>query len=366
MTNESGTTRECGRADRSAALARADIRGMQGYAPGEQPRDGTVVKLNTNENPYPPSPHVLAAWSKAVGQGLRLYPDPVALELRTTAAALFGLRPEQVIAGNGSDDLLTIGVRTFVDQGDDLAYVEPSYSLYPILARIQGANPRPLRLEPDFQLPRELPGDLARSKLLFVARPNAPTGTSFPLSRMERLCREFRGVVWIDEAYADFADDHCLDLVGRFDNLVVSRTLSKSYSLAGLRVGLAFAQCGLVAQMLKVKDSYNLSWPAQHLATAALRDQAGMLRNAQRIRATRERVVAALEQSGFRTLPSQTNFIFTEPPLPARVYLGELRKRQILVRYFPGERTDKFVRITIGTEDEMERLLAATAEILAN
>ncbi len=343
---------------------RTAIRSMQGYAPGEQPPPGTMIKLNTNENPYPPSPRVKKAWQELDISQLRTYPDPVAQSLRETAAAQFGLQPEQVIAGNGSDDLLTIGVRTFIDQNSPLLHTQPSYSLYPVLGQIQGAQVIALPLDENFQLPSVLPANLNEIPLLLLARPNAPTATVFPQERMEQLCREFKGVIWIDEAYADFAEDHCLELIKKFSNVVVSRSLSKSYSLAGLRVGLAFASSFLIEQMMKVKDSYNLSLPAQVLAKAALEDGEYMEENKGRIKTEREKLMKNLTELGFSTLPSQANFIFTRPPLPAPEFVEALRQRSILIRYFPGPRTEDFVRITIGQEKDMNRLLEASKEIV--
>lgn len=323
-----------------------------------------MIKLNTNENPYPPSPLVEETWRNLDYAKLRTYPDPQAQALRRTAAEKFGLKPEQIIAGNGSDDLLTIGVRTLVDQGEGLAYTDPSYSLYPVLGRIQGARGIPVALGSDFQLPPRLQKTIADVPLLMLARPNAPTGTTFPLERIRQLCRKFRGVVWIDEAYADFAEDNCLELIDEFPNVVISRSLSKSYSLAGMRVGLAFARSGLIEEMMKVKDSYNLSLPAQKLGEAALRDEEYMQNNIKLIKAEREKTSRALTEFGFTVLPSQANFIFTRPPLPANEYMEELRQRSILIRHFAGERTGDFVRITIGQPEEMRLLLEATKDII--
>ncbi|MFA4944661.1 MAG: histidinol-phosphate transaminase [Lentisphaeria bacterium] len=347
--------------------ARSAIRAVAGYVPGEQPRDRHYIKLNTNENPYPPSPAVAAALAGLAAERLRLYPDPVALELRTLAAALAGLPgPEWVLAGNGSDDLLTIGTRTFVDQGAALAFTEPSYSLYPVLADLQGAVPRPVPLEPAFGLPDDLAEQAGDAPLLFLARPNAPTGNSFPRERMHQLCRDFRGVVWIDEAYADFAADNCLDFVKQYPNVVVSRTFSKSYSLAGLRLGLAYARPELVAEMLKVKDSYNLSLLTQLLGTAALRDQAHLRATVAKVKATRERTSAELARLGCEVIPSESNFLFVRPPRPAAAVFQALRAGGILVRHFPGPRTGDRLRITIGTDAEMAELLRVLAGSLAD
>ncbi|OPZ28645.1 MAG: Histidinol-phosphate aminotransferase [Lentisphaerae bacterium ADurb.BinA184] len=344
--------------------ARNTIRAMSGYVPGEQPKDRRYVKLNTNENPYPPSAAVAAALHGFDAARLRLYPDPDACELRNLAAGQAGLTPDWILCGNGSDDLLTIAVRTFVDQGGTLAHTDPSYSLYPVLARLQGANATAVPLDAEFNLPPDAASRAAGATLLLVARPNAPTGNTFPLDSMHTLCRHFSGIVWIDEAYVDFADDDCLAFVRQYPNVVVSRTFSKSYSLAGLRLGLAYAPPALVSEMVKVKDSYNVSMLTQAVGLAALSDREAMRANAARIRATRDRVSGDLAALGFRVLPSQANFIFCQPPVAADVYAAGLRREGILIRYFPGPRTGAFVRITIGTDEEMAQLLAATRRLL--
>lgn len=344
---------------------RKNIAAMAGYVPGEQPRDRQYIKLNTNENPYPPSPQVAKALGNLVCGRLRLYPDPAATRLREEAASVAGV-PDSgwVLCGNGSDDLLTIAVRTFVDQGGMLASFDPSYSLYPVLAEIQGAGACMIPLDADFAMPGNAAELAGMATLLFLARPNAPTGNSFPREKVRELCRDFRGIVWIDEAYADFAEDNCLGLLAEFANVIVSRTLSKSYSLAGARLGIAFANPELITQMMKVKDSYNVGMLTQVVGTAALSDQDYMLVNAGRIRNSRETVSGHLREMGFMVLPSQANFIFCRPPMPASEYFAALRAEGVLVRYFSGERTGDYVRITIGTPDEMAALVAATRRIL--
>lgn len=338
---------------------------MNGYTPGEQPRDHRIVKLNTNENPYPPCPGVSQALAEFDVNALRRYPDPSALELRREAARLFGLTEQHVLCGNGSDDLLTIGTRTFIDQGQRLAFTDPSYSLYPVLAQIQDAIPVTVPLTDSFDLPDTLATATQGCGMLFLARPNAPTGNSFDRNTLQRFCKRFPGIVWIDEAYADFADDHCVDLVPAHPNVVVSRTVSKSYSLAGIRLGLAFAAPPLVAQMMKVKDSYNVNMLTQQIALAALRDQDHVRRTVKQIRRTRAAVADALAQLGFHVLPSQANFLCVEPPLPATHFLEQLRQRSILVRHFPGPRTGSYVRVTIGTDREMDSFVAAARDIVA-
>jgi len=219
-------------------------------------------------------------------------------------------------------------------------------------------------LDPQFQLPPDAAERALPARLFFVARPNAPTGNAYPLEKMHRLCREFPGIVWIDEAYADFATDNCLDFVREHENVVVSRTLSKSYSLAGIRLGFALARPELIREMLKVKDSYNVNMLTQLLAVAALEDQAYMIETTRRVRNTRDRVRTRLEGLGFDVLPSAANFLFARPPIPAAAFFHALREHGILVRYFPGERTGDRVRITIGLEQEMDAFLTAAQIIV--
>ena len=343
--------------------ARADIQAIAGYVPGEQ-LSGTVIKLNTNENPYPPSPRVGEAARAFDWESLRLYPDPTALPLRECASRIYGLPRECILCGNGSDDLLTIALRTFVAAGEGFAYPEPSYSLYPVLAQLQGARRHPIALDGDFQLPDDVLRQAGEARLLMLARPNAPTGNSFPKEAIRRLCREFPGVVWIDEAYADFAEDNCLDLVGEFPNVVVSRTFSKSYSLAGLRLGLAFGDAALIAEMNKLKDSYNTDRFAQAMGVAALEDQEYLERSVARVKETRRRTAQALERQGATVLPSQTNFLLVHPARrPARDLFLALRQEGFLVRHFSLPRVEEFLRISIGTEEQMELFLEAMGRL---
>lgn len=342
------------------------IAGMHGYVPGEQPRDRVYTKLNTNENPYPPSPRVEAALRGFDFDRLRLYPDPVFLKLRETATTAYGLpSAEWVLAGNGSDDLLTMAVRTFVDQGGALAHLDPSYSLYPVLAGLQGAKAVPVPLEEDFSMPADAARQAAGTSLFFIARPNAPTANGFPMEQVRALCRDYSGIVWIDEAYADFASDNCLALVREFENVVVSRTFSKSFSLAGLRLGLAFARPGLISEMMKVKDSYNVSMLTQAAGIAALEDMAYMKQRADEICRTRDWVAAALAELGCQVTPSETNFLFLKPPrFPAGLVSKELRARGFLVRWFDLPRVRDYLRVTVGTEEEMRRFVGAFKEVL--
>ncbi|MDD3953246.1 MAG: histidinol-phosphate transaminase [Lentisphaeria bacterium] len=345
------------------SYARDVIAGIAGYVPGEQPGDKPFIKLNTNENPYPPAAGLGEVLRSFPYERLRLYSEPSARMVREAASAVYGIAAEQILCGNGSDDLLTIALRTFVDQGGTLAYTEPSYSLYPVLADLQGAIRRPVPLDEHFELPENASELAGAAKLFLLARPNAPTGNSFPIERVERLCRAFSGVVWIDEAYADFAEDHCLSLVAKYPNVVVSRTFSKSYSLAGLRLGLAFAPLALIQEMEKVKDSYNVDMLTQYLGKAALEAHALMLANAERIKATRQWTMEQLEALGCRVLPSQANFLFVRPVRPAAEVFAVLREHGYLVRFFNLPRISEFIRVTIGRQEDMAGFIACMAQI---
>jgi histidinol-phosphate aminotransferase len=347
-------------------LVRGAVRAMSAYVPGLQPGPGErVVKLNTNENPYPPSPRALRALRAAAGSRLRLYPDPVCRALRERAAAVYGLDMAQVVPGNGSDELLAIVMRTFVDEGGAVAYFQPSYSLYPVLAAAARAR------VVEVPLPRDAAGlavpRVQACEVFFLSTPNAPYGTGFSTAWIEELLASFAGIVVADEAYAEFADETSLPLLARHPRLVIVRTLSKSHSLAGLRVGLAFAHPGVAAEMAKVKDSYNLDRPAQAAAAAALADQAHFRRNRDRIRATRARFSARIADLGFAVPPSQANFVFAAvgPGMPAarELYAG-LRERGFLVRFFDRPGLDDGMRITIGTDAEMDALARTLAGLV--
>ncbi len=340
---------------------------MTGYVPGEQPKERRYIKLNTNENPYPPSPKAAEAYRALLTDAFRLYSDPLSDDLRSAAAKAFGVAPDWIIAGNGSDDILTIAIRSFVDQGGTVATLNPSYSLYPVLADIQGAKTVTVPLTDDFSLPEDVTSQIKGANIFFLTRPNAPTGNSFPLEEIEAICRRFDGVVLVDEAYADFGRDNCLHLLRQFDNVIVSRTLSKSYALAGLRVGFGVAKPRLIEGMMKVKDSYNLNRVSQVVGAAALRDSAYLKETRARIVATRENTASQLCERGFSVIPSETNFLFARPPKgeTAAAFFEKLRNAGILVRYFGNsDKTRDYLRITIGTEDEMKQFVEVVDGVL--
>lgn len=345
---------------------REEIDRMSGYIPGEQPKVKNIVKLNTNENPYPPAPGVLRTLQNFDHSRLRLYPDPLAMALRAEIAAAFGLTYENVITGNGSDDVLNIAMRCFCDATHPVACLSPSYSLYPTLAEIQGAPSIKIDLKDDFSLPDNLLEQAAPARLLMIARPNAPTGTLFPKARMEEICDKFDGIVLIDEAYADFAKDNCAGLLKSYSNLIITRTFSKSRSLAGLRFGYALSNERIIEGMMKVKDSYNVSTLTQELALASLWERAYFQDCVARIKLAREMLTLGLWELGFTLTESEANFVFAMPPDgDAEKYFRLLRENNVLVRYFPGPATGKYVRITVGTTRDVADIVSLTAGLYA-
>jgi len=333
---------------------------MTGYTPGEQPRGDLIVKLNTNENPYPPSPAVCDALRILDPDDLRRYPDPDSSALRQRIAEIHGCDPHQVFVGNGSDEVLALCTRCFVDNDGSIGYFDPSYSLYPVLTNIRDVEHRPVELSDDFGW--RMPADYTCS-LFFLANPNAPTGMSFEQSTIRSFCRTHSGVVVVDEAYADFADNNCVALATEFDNVIVSRTLSKSFSLAGLRLGYALGHRDLIDAMMKIKDSYNVNALTQYVGLAALSDLFHMQANVVKVKNTRVRLARALRDLGFDVCTPQGNFVWARPTrLDAESLFFRLKERNILVRYFPGERTGEHVRITVGTDEDIDRLLKAMEE----
>jgi histidinol-phosphate aminotransferase len=321
-----------------------------------------VIKLNTNENPYGPSPRVLEALRHALDASVRLYPDPEATALRTRAAALYGVPVDHVLAGNGSDEVIALLLRATVDPGDRVAFPAPTYSLYDTMVAVQGGLVVRVPWSRNFALPPTLAATGA--KLTFLCNPNSPSGTFVPIAEVEALARELRGLLVVDEAYVDFARDHALRLVGRLPNVIVLRTLSKSFSLAGLRVGFAVAHPDLLTGLRTVKDSYNLNRLSQVAAEAALSDVPAMEANVARIRATRSALTAGLDRLGYAVLPSEANFV-----LARRVGVDQtpvvqaLAARDILVRHFAVPGLTDALRITVGTDEETTALVDALARL---
>lgn len=337
------------------------LRDIAPYMPGEQPT-GDVIKLNTNENPYPPSPKVLEAIRSLGANDVARYPNAVSQRLREVAAERYGYpSAEWVFAGNGMDEVLALALRTFVDPGDKVLSVYPTYSLYETLTKLHGAEWTTADLDEDFQLPEGFAETKAR--LCFLPRPNAPSGVAAPREAVEQLCESFDGLVFIDEAYADFAKDNCMDFPKRYPNAIVGRTFSKSFGLAGLRLGLAFAQPEIIESFMKTKDSYNVNAVTQAAGVAALEDYAHMEANVARICATRTRLTDALRELGFTVPDSEANYVFASRE-GAREIFERLKERNIFVRYFDERGLDDGLRISVGTDEEIHLLLQALKEII--
>lgn len=345
----------------------ARIRNMTPYVPGEQPRERKFIKLNTNENPYPPSPKVLAALNAAVGADLRLYPDPEGAALRQAVAEYHTLRPEQVFLGNGSDEVLAMCFQAFFTPGRPVVFPDVTYSFYPVYCALFGQDYREIPLDGDFRVPLEQ--FLGSSGGVVLANPNAPTGRSLPRAAIRTLLEGNRSsVVLVDEAYVDFGGESADSLVKEYPNLVVVRTLSKSRSLAGLRVGYALADENLIGALNCVKNSFN-SYPLDRLAQAgakaAMEDEEYFRTCVEKVVATRTRTARRLAELGFRVYDSSANFLFvSHPAAGAEQLLTGLRERGILVRWWNRPRIENCLRISIGTDEDMEALCTALAQLL--
>jgi len=340
---------------------------MAGYVPGEQPRDGAFIKLNTNENPYPPSPRVFAALHEALtGDRLRKYPDPAGTHFRQTAGRVLGIDPDGILIGNGSDDVLTILTRAFVPEDGLIVSPTPSYLLYRTLANLQGARFETVPFKDDWSLPDPWP--VAGAHLTFLANPNSPSGTMISLREIDAMRANMEDPLVVDEAYADFAEANALELVRRgAKDVVVTRSFSKSYSLAGIRFGFAVGEPALIRQLYKVKDSYNCDALSLVAAAAAIEDQDYFSSIRGRILATRCRMEKALTDLGFLVCPSQANFVWCQrTDRPVKPIYEELKKRHILVRYMNYEGYGDGLRITVGSDEEIDRLLAELTAILRN
>ncbi len=342
---------------------RKNIADMAGYVPGFQPPDAVSwIKLNTNENPYPPSPQVIQAIQEATGDDLRKYPDAASRAGREAAAELYGYPVDWVIMANGSDELLNNLIRACAGEGEEIAYLHPSYSYYATLAGVQSAQVKTFALMESGEI-KDLP-ERYTGKLFFLTNPNAPLGLRWNVEEVAALADRCDGLLVVDEAYADFAADNCLELVRQKPNVVVTRTLSKSYSLAGMRLGLAIARPEIIAALDKIRDHYNLDRLAQAAIAAALIDQDYFQSCVERICATREWFAAELEKLGYHVIPSSANYLFASPSdrNGKRVYEA-LYQRKILVRYFNDPALTHGLRISIGTREEMEKIVQALSAI---
>lgn len=347
------------------AYFRANIACMSGYTPGFQPKQTDIVKLNTNENPYPPSPKVMEAVAGTPAEALRRYPEPLGESFAKTAAGVLGVKSEQILPTNGGDDLLNICVRACCDASRPVAFAVPTYSLYPVLAAIQDC--------PVITVDRSSPDAMeqlanARAALTIVCNPNAPTCELTPIDAVAELAKRLsgKGVVLIDEAYADYADDNALRLVERFDNVIVLRSMSKGYSLAGMRFGFGVACPSLIEGLAKVRDSYPVDAVALRAASAAIADQAYFKSNIEKIKSERSRLTTALRAMGLEVPHSQTNFVLARcTAKPAAAVFKALSEAGIFVRYFNLPQLEDKLRITVGTPEQNNKLLAALNTILA-
>jgi histidinol-phosphate aminotransferase len=337
---------------------RKTIQDLAGYVPGEQPQQGKLIKLNTNENPYPASEAVAAAIETAARNLVR-YPDPIATGFRLTAAPILGVEPDWILCGNGSDDILTILTRTFVDAGNAIRLPYPSYTLYRTLAAIQGATAEEVAFNDDWTLPTAFRTGDGQLRLVMLPNPNSPTGTVVSREEILEIADALPCPLVVDEAYADFADFNCIDLVQENEKIIVTRTLSKSYGLAGLRFGFAVAQPQVITQMLKVKDSYNCDSLSLAAATAAISDTNWLAGNVAKIRVTRSRLQAQLAQLGYDVIPSHANFVWcTHSEQPAEQIYEYLKENGILVRYMKYPKWQDGLRISVGSDEQMDACLS--------
>lgn len=342
---------------------------LEPYVPGEQPKDKKYIKLNTNENPYPPSPKVIGAIKNNVDETLKLYPDPNGDELKKTLANYYGLKKEQVFVGNGSDEVLAFSFMAFFDPNESIVFPDITYSFYPVYANIFKINYNVVPLNEDFTIPVEKLFNADGG--VIIPNPNAPTGNYVELKHIEEILNRNKDkVVIIDEAYVDFGGESAVALIDKYPNLLVIQTLSKSRSLAGLRVGFAFGHEDLINGLESVKNSvnsYTLDKLALVGAVEAIKDDEYFNETRNKIINTRERVTEELEKLGFNIIPSKSNFIFiSHKSIKAEDIFIKLREESILVRYFRQPRIDNYLRVTIGNDEEMDAFIKALNKIISN
>ena len=344
---------------------RPNIDAMSGYVPGEQPQAGKFIKLNTNENPYPPSASVARAIATASEQNLVKYPDATADAFRRRAAEVLGVDPDWILCGNGSDDILTIVTRALVGEGQWLRLPYPSYILYKTLAQIQGAESEEIHFAADWSLGEEFSAARDDLRLAFLPNPNSPSGTMIAPEQVLELAERLPCPLLVDEAYVDFAETNCLELVRQSEKILVSRSLSKSYALAGLRFGFVVARPEMIAGLMKVKDSYNCDALSIAAATAAIDDQAWLAENRQKVIATRRRLRDGMISLGFDATASHANFVWnTHPEIPLRPLYEGLKSNRILVRYMNYPDWGDGLRISVGTDEQIEACLSVLGTLM--
>ncbi len=332
------------------------------YVPGEQPQEKGFTKLNTNENPYPPPTKVIKALKEALDTKLKIYPDPQCFKLKKTLARYYKVKPEQIIIGNGSDEILKMIIEAFANKGDSVSFLYPSYVLYKTLAETFGTKVKVYRLRKDYNLPKDV--FRVKEKIFFIANPNPPIGTFYPLKQIERIVKGASGLVVLDEAYVDFSEDNGLQLIKKYNNLIVTRSFSKSFSLAGMRIGIAFGNEKIITILNKVKDSYNVNVLSQIAANAIYEDYKSVKQNIKKIKANREYLTNKLMKMGVDVPESKANFIFAKVQNPKKVY-EELKRKKILVRYFNAAMMNDGLRITIGTRKQIDLLMTELKKILS-
>lgn len=337
---------------------RPAIDAMSGYVPGEQPQAGKFIKLNTNENPYSASAAVSRAVQAVLERGLERYPDPMATGFRRRAGEVLGVNPDWILCGNGSDEILTLVTRAFVGEGQRLRLPYPSYILYKTLAQIQGADSEEVRFERDWSLSDRFSAPADKLRLALLPNPNSPSGTMLSPERVLELAERLPCPLLVDEAYVDFAETNCLKLVAQNEKIMVSRSLSKSYALAGLRFGFIVAQPQIIEGLVKIKDSYNCDALSIAAATAAIDDQAWLAETRRKILATRDRLTAGMRQLGFAAVDSQANFVWCpHPELLVKPLYEQLKTNRILVRYMNYADWGDGLRISVGSDEQIEACL---------
>jgi histidinol-phosphate aminotransferase len=343
---------------------RENIEKAEGYEPGFQPKQPGVVKLNTNENPYPPSPQVMEVLTGIKPEQLRRYPDPLGGAFRQAAAEINGVKPENIMCCNGGDELLNIALRAFCDGERAAAYPVPTYTLYSVLARLQACPVIEVPFDGEFNLPVKL--IKTGAALTIVCNPNAPSGSFISVGELASLADEISGVLLIDEAYVDFAEQNGSSLVKEQDNVIILRSMSKGYSLAGLRFGYAIAHPDLIAGLMKLKDSYNVDAVATAAATEAIKDQEHFRKNVEKVKKSRELLSAQLRALKFEVPKSYANFVLAESRTKKAGEIYEkLVQRNIYVRYFNLPGLEDKLRITVGTNEQNDMLVLALKEILS-
>lgn len=341
-------------------MIRKSVQNLTPYTPGEQPKLARLIKLNTNENAYPPSPKVTEALKSLDFERLRLYPDPLCIRIRELLAEQHGCTIDNIFVGNGSDEVLSLATEAYTENDGAIGFFNPSYSLYPVLTDIRDVKQAEFPLPASSEELAQLSKNTKMPDLFFLTNPNAPTSTIFSLEAIEEFCKNTSSVVIVDEAYGDFSNQKsATTLIDKYPNLLVCRTLSKSYSLAGIRLGYLVGNVELIEALYKIKDSYNVNMLTQVAAIAALEDLDWMKENCKRICSTRERIKHELRNRGWFVAESQTNFLWAKPPAPltATGIRDALRAEGIIIRYFSQKQTAEFIRITIGTDPEMDAML---------